>query len=358
MLLQRLLRRWRAFTLVELLVVIAIIGILIGLLLPAVQKIREAAARIQCGNNLKQIVLALQNCADTNNGNLPPAIGTYPANLFGGSEWVCPKPVNTAWGGMLYFLLPYIEQDNLYKATQCGTTSGNMQVPPYTVGYGIEDGGFGTNQHPLGGTYSQIAVPVKTYLCPSDPTLVNNGVGYGGWAAIGSYVYNGMVFQADWNNYSRFPASITDGVSNTIFLCDTYSGGTYSGVGDQTLYWWDYNSFQTPCKANGDCGLFANGYLDNTPASCGQPLGFSQYGPAHPPLIKPLPSYCGNTGTPWTWGGSLSVCMCTAVSPHTGGINCGMGDGSVRFVNGAISGTTWYAASTPASGEVLGSDWN
>jgi prepilin-type processing-associated H-X9-DG protein len=231
-----------------------------------------------------------------------------------------------------------------------------MQVPPYTVGYGIEDGGFGTNQHPHGGTYSQIAKPVKTYLCPSDPTLTNNGVGYGGWAAIGSYVYNGLIFQADWRNYKTFPASITDGVSNTVFLTDTYSGGTYPH--DQTLYWWDYNSFQTPCWSNGDCGLFPSTVPGNEPRTCGnKPIGFSLYGPAYPPLIKPLPSFCANTQTPWTWGGLLSVCMCRAVSPHTGGINAAMGDGSVRFVNGAVSGNTWFAAVTPSGGEVLGSDW-
>src|SRR5262249_25148251 len=132
----RVLRRWRGFTLVELLVVIAIIGVLIGLLLPAVQKVREAAARIPCGNNLHQISIAIQNCADTYNGNCPPAIGTYPANLFGGQLWVCPKTVNTGWGGFLYHLLPFMEQDNLYKATQCWDAHGNL-----TVGYGIEDGG-------------------------------------------------------------------------------------------------------------------------------------------------------------------------------------------------------------------------
>jgi prepilin-type N-terminal cleavage/methylation domain-containing protein/prepilin-type processing-associated H-X9-DG protein len=352
MLLQRLLRRWRAFTLVELLVVIAIIGILIGLLLPAVQKIRDAAARMSCSNNLKQIILALQNCADTHEGNMPPAIGTYPANLNGGSEWVCPKPVNTGWGGLLYHLLPYIEQDNLYNATQCGTIAGNMQVPPYTVGYGIEDGGFGLMQT-NNATYSQIGKPVKVYVCPADPTYTN--IGYGGWAAVGSYVYNGMIFQADWNGYRRFPASITDGVSNTVFFTDTYAGASY--ISDQTLYWWDYNSFQTPWMSNGDCGLWPNNVPGNLPVSWNPTIGTSFYGPLYTPLIKPSPTYCNNTTTPWTWGGGLSVCMCQSVSPHTGGINAALGDGSVRFVNGAISGTTWFAVCTPSNGDLPGNDW-
>jgi prepilin-type N-terminal cleavage/methylation domain-containing protein/prepilin-type processing-associated H-X9-DG protein len=348
MLIRRLLRPWRGFTLVELLVVIAIIGVLIGLLLPAVQKIREAAARIQCSNNLRQISLAVQNCADTHNGDLPPGIGTYPTNLYGGEQWVCPKSRNTAWGGFLYHLLPFIEQDNLYNATRCGTISGNMQVPPYTTGYGIEDGGFGTMQNGQA-TYAYINQPVKGYLCPSDPTARN---GSSGWAAVGSYVYNGMLFQADWNGYAKFPASITDGTSNTIFITETYAGASFQSS-DQTLYWWDYNSFMTPTSANGDCG------------------GVNYYGPDFVPLNRPTTTYCEQTLIPWTWGGLLSVCMCRATSPHSGGINVAMGDGSVHLASTGVSPATWFAASTPSGqaaawrslafpngiSEVLGTDW-
>src|SRR5215475_11572493 len=93
-------------TLIELLVVIAIIAILIGLLVPAVQKVRAAAQRIQCSNNLKQITLATVNCADTNGGKLPPSIGLYPSPDT-------PTPGNSD-GGLFLHILPYLEQDNLF----------------------------------------------------------------------------------------------------------------------------------------------------------------------------------------------------------------------------------------------------
>src|SRR5213596_1038125 len=104
---------YRGFTLIELLVVIAIIAILIGLLVPAVQKVREAAARTQCQNNLKQIGLALHNCHDAY-GYFPPAFGAFPQ---GGKNNTASDTSGTAATWMMY-ILSFIEQDNLWKASQ------------------------------------------------------------------------------------------------------------------------------------------------------------------------------------------------------------------------------------------------
>ena len=145
-----------AFTLIELLVVIAIIAILIGLLVPAVQKVRDAAARIQCANNLKQLVLAFHNYTDTSGGHVPPTSGT----------------VGTNSGTAQYFILPYIEQGNLF--TQCNGVAWNMR-----------------------GTV------VKVFLCPSDPGfgngIVNDIVGGDTTNRTGSascsYVVNHLITQ-------------------------------------------------------------------------------------------------------------------------------------------------------------------
>src|SRR6516225_3286490 len=104
----RLIRYWRAFTLIELLVVIAIIAVLIGLLVPAVQKVRDAAARIQCNNNLKQIVLASIDASDTNGGMLPPGFGLYPLQI---------PSNNNGMGSVFFHILPYMEQEPAYKRT-------------------------------------------------------------------------------------------------------------------------------------------------------------------------------------------------------------------------------------------------
>src|SRR5712664_615434 len=116
----RLSKQRLGFTLIELLVVIAIIAILIGLLVPAVQKVREAAARMSCANNLRQISLATIHQADTYEGKLATGMGMYPnyGPNWNGDNW---RDVpNSGYGGLFFHILPYIEQDNLYKSSKGG----------------------------------------------------------------------------------------------------------------------------------------------------------------------------------------------------------------------------------------------
>src|SRR5207248_41009 len=155
------LRRNRSygFTLIELLVVIAIIAILIGLLLPAVQQVREAAARMKCQTNLKQIGLALHNCHDTQ-GRLPPQAGS-----FGGAYY----------GPVFFHLLPYIEQENVWKMTVwmdytavVGTLNPN---PATTINIGIIWPTWDSVNVGNWKFLRQTRMPI--YQCPSDPSLGN-----------------------------------------------------------------------------------------------------------------------------------------------------------------------------------------
>src|SRR5579859_1731993 len=168
--------RRRAFTLIELLVVIAIIGVLLGLLLPAVQKVRDAAGRARCLNQVKQLGLAAHQCHDVNT-KLPPMVGNYPNSTSGD------------FGNAFFFLLPYLEQQALYSATWTGTAHELDNL--------------------ANGVYAQ---PVKVFVCPADSAAPPAGVALNGWAA-GSYAANYQVFGqpgAVFEGQAQLPASFPD----------------------------------------------------------------------------------------------------------------------------------------------------
>jgi prepilin-type N-terminal cleavage/methylation domain-containing protein len=322
-----------AFTLVELLVVIAIIGVLIGLLLPAVQKIREAAARIQCANNLKQLGLACQNSNDTH-GQLPPATGYYPGSQGPG-----------AYGTAFFHLLPFIEQDNLYNSTADGL--GNY-ISLYPGGPAPP---FGLPLPPAAPAYAH---GVKVFLCPSDPSVSTDGVlniqGFNFGA--GCYALNALIFAKvdTYYNYkdpdgrARIPSTFVDGTSNTIMFAEKLAQcgnpviQSIFGVPGGSLWAYDnLDDTSSPSWFGPWHPAFEVSYWAVIP-------GTNPVGPASVFQLRPFPftTNCDPT---------------LASTGHTGVMNVCLGDGSVRNLSSGISGATWFAACTPNGGEVLGNDW-
>jgi prepilin-type N-terminal cleavage/methylation domain-containing protein len=308
----------RGFTLIELLVVIAIIAILIGLLLPAVQKVREAANRIQCGNNLKQLGLAAQNYHDTHQ-HLPPGIG------------YTPLATNGVWGQYFFHLLPYLEQDNLYQSA-LGSVPFRPPVGPTMVYFP------GNNN-----VYSQ---SLSVLLCPSDPSVGPGGVVtvHGiPWGAS-CYAVNSQAVKdrstGGPQGKARIPADFADGTSNTILHAEKYARCTSTSMRLDGGNLWAYCAnplIALPPPMNQPLNPFhpafaINGYF-------GAP---NTIGPGSKFQVQPTPGNCDPT---------------RASTPHAGGMFVGMVDGSVRTLAPSLSGDTWWALVTPSGGEVLSSDW-
>ena len=300
-------RRRPAFTLIELLVVIAIIAILIALLVPAVQKVREAAARAQCTNQIKQLGLAAHNAHDTYK-MLPPQFGYYPGTNSGG------------YGPVMWHLLPYMEQGALYNAANSKVDTGSYSGP---------------------GTQTTVQI----YICPSDPSLEGNGVmPQIGWRGS-TYSANWQVFgkqgqapQArggaggtEWEGKARLQSSIQDGTSNTLMFAERYGRCSLNMVqacdsnsGGSAWSRWD---------GLDRCAAMFAGWRTGTNAMF---------------IVQPNP-WNATTG---------SVCRPEVPSsPHSGGIIVCLADGSARFVASNVQPATWWQACTPNGAEPMNPDW-
>ena len=347
-------QRRRGFTLIELLVVIAIIAILIALLLPAVQKVREAAARTQCTNNLKQMGLAVHNFATVQHGKMPYSWSPL-SQLSQVGNWTM------AGGSVFYALLPYLEQNNLYQGTSGLTPQQNFANAASTVVPGFICPSDASTVS-LGAMWNAAAWPTFVWIngtgAAPATTVPNPNNGNPTQFAGTSYVYS----QQALGYGVTIGASFQDGTSNTIMVSEriqdcmsttlTAAGAHYytTWADPWTAYWF----------AGGTLGGVGSGF---------QPTAAGVYKSNPAPATAPLPSNATTTGylrtsptafvgNAYTWGiqapASPNNCLRTNFSAgHPGGVQTLFADGSVRSMPPSTDPVTMYFASTPASGDLF-----
>jgi prepilin-type N-terminal cleavage/methylation domain-containing protein/prepilin-type processing-associated H-X9-DG protein len=337
----------RAFTLIELLVVIAIIAILIGLLLPAVQKIREAANRSKCTNNLKQLGLAMHNYQDV--------VGKFPVGMHDDD--------GRSWSWRVY-LLPYIEQDNIFRIMRADTARFWL---PFNDGGG-GNGPNGTNFNVDTNTAQSevqnhqtfwngaVTNPIPIYICPSDNLPIRNSNGY----AKSNYVGNA----GNWRRFIQTSNTFTTSGSGSWNGCATFKGSQQNGL---LLYANDNNVTWVATMADCTDGLSNTFMIGEASESQNVKPSIINHG-AFPVWVGGNPN--GGCNGFVTGGNALRLAddmfllnnRSTATdgrtnasfsSKHPGGANFVLTDGSVRFVRDTVSPQVYASAASRNGGETL-----